>query len=108
MTPGRLSVPCEARTPPKPRVSSEDVGTQHDCRTDSTKIARYPDDVTKLVGLSKARVVILIRLSGAARTRRPADRLAPTHKTRRTRPTARVPDGRRGGSTGRRRRCSAG
>jgi hypothetical protein len=56
MAPGRLSLPSNARNPAVPRVSSDEVGTQQDCRTDRKKIARYPDspDVTKLVGLRKA------------------------------------------------------
>ena len=54
MAPGRLSLPSKASTPAKPSVSSDDVGTQHDCRTESTKMAAYPDEATKLFGLNKA------------------------------------------------------
>jgi hypothetical protein len=54
MAPFRLSLPSKASAPAKPRVSSDDVGTQHDCSTERMKIAAYPDEATKLVGLSKA------------------------------------------------------
>src|SRR5579875_825003 len=39
ITPGKLSLPSEARTPAKPSVSSDDVGTQQDCATERTKTA---------------------------------------------------------------------
>jgi len=54
MAPGRLSLPSKASTPAKPNVSSDDVGTQQDCSTESTKMATYPDEATNVVGLSRA------------------------------------------------------
>jgi len=50
MVPGRLNSPRYARTPAKPRVSSEDVGTQQDCRIDRKKTATQPEDATSEVG----------------------------------------------------------
>jgi hypothetical protein len=55
MAPARLSFPSDASTPAKPKVSSDDVGTQQDCSTDKRKMATYLEVVTKPVGLSKAK-----------------------------------------------------
>ena len=57
------------RTPAIPRVSSDDVGTQHDWSMLNRKMAASPDEVTRLVESRRLNVAVarLMELASAAR-----------------------------------------